>query len=80
MKAGDEPDEQAIADAYVYLLARMLVIRQEGIDASEEGFAYNKVKYNPLGSAEFVNPNLDVAYLECWIAVDDDSVVLLTVP
>lgn len=36
----------------------------------------------PAGStsADFVNPNLDVAYLEAWIAVDDETPVLLKIP
>ena len=38
------------------------------------------IKYNPLGSADFVNPNLDVAYLEAWFAVDDKTPVILEVP
>jgi len=75
-----KPDDQTIADAYVYLLGRMLVIRQEHTDRKEPGFAYNKIKYNPLGSADFVNPNLDVAYLEAWFAVDDRTAVILEVP
>src|SRR5882672_5872115 len=74
------PDEKTVADAYVYLLGRMLVIRQEHIDRKGPGFAYNKVKYNPLGSADFVNPNFDVAYLEAWFAVDDKTPVILEVP
>jgi hypothetical protein len=75
-----KPDDQTIADAYIYLLGRALVIRQEHTDRKEPGFAYNKIKYNPLGSADFVNPNLDVAYLEAWFAVDDKTAVLLEVP
>src|SRR5882672_3241112 len=74
------PDEKTVADAYVYLLGRMLVIRQEHIDRKGPGFAYNKIKYNPLGSADFVNPNFDVAYLEAWFAVDDKTPVILEVP
>jgi len=74
------PDQETVADAYVYLLGRALVIRQEHIDLAEAGAAYNRIKYNPVGSADFVNPNLDVAYLEAWIAVDDDTPVLLEVP
>src|SRR5882724_4368638 len=74
------PDEKIIADAYVYLLGRALVIRQERMDAKAPGFAYNAIKYNPLGSADFVNPNFDVAYLEAWFAVDDQTAVVLTVP
>lgn len=74
------PDEKMIADAYVYLLGRAFVIRQEHLDRKGPGFAYNAIKYNPLGSADFVNPNFDVAYLEAWFAVDDKTPVLLEVP
>lgn len=73
-------NEPAFTDAYVYLLGRALVDRQEKIDIGEAGVGYNQIKYNPVGAAEFVNPNLDVAYLEAWIAVDDQSAVLLEVP
>lgn len=75
-----QPDEQTVKDAYVYLLGRTLVIRQEHTDRKGKDFAYNKIKYNPLGSADFVNPNFDVAYLEAWIAVDDKTPVILEVP
>jgi hypothetical protein len=74
------PNEKTITDAYVYLLGRALVIRQERMDTKGPGFAYNAIKYNPLGSADFVNPNFDVAYLEAWFAVDDETAVVLTVP
>jgi len=83
MMRGDSmalPDEKTIVDSYTYLLGRMLVIRQEHMDRKADGFAYNAIKYNPLGSADFVNPNLDVAYLEAWIAVDVDTPALLDVP
>src|SRR5882724_12390224 len=74
------PSEQAIVDAYTYLYGRYLVIQQENHDINVEKVGYNKIKYNPLGSAQFVNPNLDVAYLEAWIAVDDRTPALLEVP
>ena len=73
-------DKQTVSDAYVYLLGRAIVIRQEQNDLKEPGVTYNVIKYNPVGSADFVNPNLDVAYLEAWIAVDDETPVLLEVP
>lgn len=73
-------DQNTVADAYVYLLGRAIVIRQEHRDLKEPGISYNVIKYNPVGSANFVNPNLDVAYLEAWIAVDDQTPVLLEVP
>jgi hypothetical protein len=74
------PDRQTLANAYVYLLGRALIVRQERIDLREPGFTYNAIRYNPLGSANFVNPNLDVAYLEAWIAVDDRRCVVLEIP
>src|SRR5882724_790660 len=72
--------EEDVNVAYIYFLARALVIRQEHTDLKEPGFSYNAIKYNPLGSADFVNPNFDVAYLEAWIAVDDRTLVVLEVP
>lgn len=56
------------------------MIRQEHIDLAEEGVSYNVIKFNELGKAEFVNPNLDVAYLEIWLAVDEQTPVILEVP
>ena len=74
------PDEKTLKDAYTYLLGRVLVIRQEHIDRNSANFAFNTIKYNPLGSADFVNPNFDVAYFEAWLAVDDRTPVLLEIP
>ena len=78
--ASDAPSEESLNDAYVYLLGGSLAVRQEHIDAAAEGFEYNTIHYNPMGSADFVNPNFDVAYLEAWIAVDKDTPALLEVP
>lgn len=75
-----KPDDQTVSDAYIYLLGRLFVIRQEKVDRKGPGFAWNTIKYNPLGSADFVNPNFDVAYLEAWIATDDQTGALLEVP
>ena len=72
-------DEQFIADAYVYLIGRALVVRQEHLDVAAQG-GYNVAFHNPLGSATFVNPNLSVANTEAWIAVDDATPVLLEIP
>ncbi|WP_409417802.1 DUF1214 domain-containing protein [Flavobacterium sp. PS2] len=74
------PTDQDIVDAYTYLYGRYLVIQQENHDINVEKVGYNKIKYNPLGTAQFVNPNLDVAYLEAWLAVDADHAVILNVP
>jgi hypothetical protein len=75
-----KPDEKTLAEAYTYLLGRALVIRQEHMDRRSDGFAFNAIKYNPLGSADFVNPNFDVAYFEAWLAVDERTPVLLEIP
>lgn len=56
------------------------MIRQEQSDLKEPGVRYNTIKYNPLGSADFANPNLDVACLEAWIAVDARTPVILEGP
>ncbi len=72
--------EKEIVDAYIYVFARYLIIRQEHIDMAEEGVDYNAIKFNELGKAEFVNPNLDVAYLEAWFAVDENTPVILEIP
>src|SRR5277367_2262091 len=74
------PSDKEIVDAYTYLYGRYLVLQQEAYDINVEKVGYNKVKYNPLGSAQFVNPNMDVAYLEAWIAVDPTHAVILNVP
>src|SRR6476661_645760 len=75
-----KPNEKTLSEAYTYLLGRALVIRQEHMDRRGDAFAYNAIKYNPLGSADFVNPNFDVAYFEAWIAVDANTPALLEVP
>ncbi|MGI9372740.1 MAG: DUF1214 domain-containing protein [Hyphomicrobiales bacterium] len=69
-----------IINSYVYLLARYLVLRQEHADFEEEAIGYNTIKFNPVGGADFVNPNLDVAYLEAWVAVDETTPAILTIP
>lgn len=72
-------NDQIIADAYVYLIGRALVVRQEHLDVAAQG-GYNVAFHNRLGSADFVNPNLGVANTEAWIAVDDRTSVILEIP
>ena len=72
--------EAEVIESYVYLLGRALAVRQEKTDLSEEGIEYNSIKYNEAGKADFVNPNLDVAYMEAWFAMDEKSAILLTIP
>ena len=72
--------DDEVVDAYLYLLGRLLVLRQENLDINVERVGYNTIKYNPVAGATFVNPNIDVAYLESWIAVDAEHAVVLTIP
>ena len=77
-----------VTEAWVYLLGRYLVMRQERIDLAEDGVDFNVLKHNPAivvgtdsGAAPtFVNPNLDVVYSEAWIAVDADTPAILEIP
>jgi hypothetical protein len=80
--------EEELTDAYIYVLGRYLVIRQEHLDLARSGAEYNLIKHNPpvrTGSGtsaapSFVNPNLDVVYSEAWIAVDEHTPAFLDVP
>lgn len=75
------PDRETVREAYVYLLGRALVARQERLDLEEPGVRYNAIKYNPIGKPlEWVNPNLDVTNNEAWIAVDDATPAVLEIP
>ncbi|TDW46703.1 hypothetical protein EV144_106377 [Flavobacterium sp. 270] len=69
-----------IGDAYLYLLGRALVLRQENLDFGKEGFKWNKLIYRAPGGVDWANPNLDVAYTEAWIAVDEQTCVILEIP
>lgn len=83
-KKKNESNKESISDneivqAYDYLITRYLVQRQEVIDIAGD-FEYNKIIYNELGKATFSNPNLDVAYLEAWVAIDENNPVIIEVP
>jgi hypothetical protein len=71
--------EQDVSDAYIYLLGRLLVLRQERLDL-REGFEWNRLTHRKPGEVSWPNPNLDVAYSEAWVAVDETSYLLVTVP
>jgi hypothetical protein len=71
--------EEAISDSYIYLLARLLVTRQQQLDF-KEGFKWNELVHRKPGEVTWPNPNLDVAYSEAWVAVDENSCLLVTVP
>jgi hypothetical protein len=71
--------DQEISDAYIYLLGRLLVTRQQQLDF-QEGFKWNEVVHRKPGAVDWPNPNLDVAYSEAWIAVDESSCTIVSVP
>ncbi len=68
-----------IVDGYQYLLSRHLVLRQEKADL-KEGVKWNEMVHRAPGGVAWANPNLDVAYSEAWVAVDDKSCTLVNVP
>lgn len=71
--------DQDISDAYIYLLSRLLVLRQQQLDF-KEGFKWNELLHRKPGAVDWPNPNLDVAYSEAWVAVDENSCTIVTVP
>ncbi|MGF0117421.1 DUF1214 domain-containing protein [Promicromonospora sp. Marseille-Q5078] len=79
---------EEITQAWVYVLGRYLVVRQEHLDLAEPGVGYNVLKHSsPVlagtgadAAPTFVNPNLDVVYSEAWVAVDERTPALLDVP
>lgn len=78
---GSFPDIKTLQDAYIYLLGRVLIIRQEQADLREQGIDYNIIKLNELGQPiDWVNPNLDVANIEAWIAVNESTPTILEFP
>ena len=71
--------DQQVSDAYIYLLGRLLVLRQEQADF-QEGFKWNTLIHRKPGEVQWPNPNLDVAYSEAWVAVDEKSCLAVSVP
>lgn len=71
--------EQTISDAYIYLLGRLAITRQQQLDF-KEGFKWNGLVHRKPGGVDWPNPNLDVAYSEAWVAVDENCYLLVTVP
>ncbi|WP_342316258.1 DUF1214 domain-containing protein [Lysobacter sp. FW306-1B-D06B] len=71
--------DQDISDAYIYLLSRLLVLRQQQLDF-KEGFRWNELRHRKPGGVDWPNPNLDVAYSEAWVAVDENSCTIVTLP
>ena len=71
--------DNEISSSYIYLLSRLLVLRQQQLDF-QEGFKWNELVHRKPGEVDWPNPNLDVAYSEAWVAVDEMSCLVVTVP
>lgn len=71
--------DQQVSDAYIYLLGRLLILRQQQADF-QEGFKWNTLIHRKPGDVQWPNPNLDVAYSEAWVAVDENSCAMVSVP
>lgn len=71
--------DQDVSNAYIYLLGRLLVTRQQQLDF-QEGFKWNELIHRKPGAVDWPNPNLDVAYSEAWVAVDENSCTIVSVP
>lgn len=71
--------DQDVSDAYIYLLGRLLITRQQQLDF-KEGFKWNELIHRRPGEVDWPNPNLDVAYSEAWVATDEDSCTMVSVP
>ena len=69
----------SVSDAYIYLLGRLLVLNQQQADF-KEGFQWNTLLHRKPGGVQWPNPNLDVAYSEAWVAVDENSALMVSVP
>ena len=73
-------EARTIADAFVYLLSRAFIVRQEHADREEEGFAYNQITCRPPGPADEFEPDFEAVCFEGWIAADDEHPVILETP
>src|SRR5258707_15127468 len=71
--------DQDISDAYIYLLGRLMVTRQQQLDF-QEGFKWNELVHRKPGGVDWPNRNLDVSYSEAWVAVDKSSCTVVSVP
>ena len=72
--------EADIQEAYNYFIGRLLILRQEHIDFKENGYKWNTLYPREVGEVTWANPNLDVAYSEAWLAIDENSCAIVEMP
>ncbi len=70
--------DRDICDSYLYLLGRLLVLRQEHFDILS-GAQWNELTHREVGGTR-EHSNLDVAFSEAWVAVDETSCTMIDVP
>ena len=71
--------DQDISNAYIYLLGRLLVLKQQQLDFHRDGFAWNRLFHRKSGLDEH-NPSPEVACSDAWVAIDEASALLVTAP
>lgn len=74
-----EISDQDISDAWIYLLGRQLITRQQQVDFGQEGFVWTHLLHRKPGAMDWPNPDLDVAYSEAWVTLDWNSLLLVMV-
>jgi hypothetical protein len=79
VRAQAKISDKEVSEAWIYLFARLLVLRQQQLDF-QEGFKWNELVHRTPGAVDWPNPNLDVAYSEAWVAADETSCTIVTVP
>src|SRR5947208_11162590 len=72
--------DKEIVDAYQYMLARWVVLRQEAADF-RGNFKWNQIFHRDLGSdVARPYPYLEAAYSEAWIYTDETSCTEIVLP
>ena len=70
--------DRDICDSYLYLLGRLLVLRQEHFDVLA-GAQWNQLVHRDVAASR-EHSQLEVAISEAWVAVDEASCTLIDVP
>ncbi|HVG52697.1 MAG TPA: DUF1214 domain-containing protein [Xanthobacteraceae bacterium] len=68
-----------ILEAYQYMLARWLVLRQEAQDL-KDGFKWNEIIHREPTGLNGPYPMPDIVISEAWIAVDETSCTIIDLP
>ena len=76
----DTVSDGDIADAYAYLLARLLVLRQQHEDFERGHFTWNTLVHRTPRGPAWTLPDPAMLHSEAWIAVDPQACVRLDVP